>query len=255
MVDLRLYYLHTRICLIQCLLFLTYIHKKLLTKCTNQILQTTHTHRHMEDPESQTTRLTQPGPRSHDQQPYTTTMTPYKHHHQETNKTLVYILSTIVIISSILLLLSSIFLRVENPKLRLHTLSIQTFQLSTTNSTTSLNITMSTNLTLNNRNFGRYVFENCNMVLLYGNDTIGGGLISSGRVGVKRTASIGVVLRVSYGNLTVGNTTDVMEIVSYARMTGRVHVTKLVDRRRTIEMNCTISLNSTSRSFISSQCS
>ncbi|XP_076953270.1 late embryogenesis abundant protein At1g64065-like [Bidens hawaiensis] len=212
----------------------------------------------MEDPESQTTRLTQPGPRSHDQpsQPYTTTMTPYKHHHQETSKTLVYILSIIVIISSILLLLSSIFLRVENPKLRLHTLSIQTFQLSTTNSTTtSLNITMSTNLTLNNRNFGRYVFENCNMVLLYGNDTIGGGLISGGRVGAKRTKTIGVVLQVSYGNLTVGNTTDVMEIVSYARMTGRVHVTKLVDRRRTIEMNCTVSLNLTSESFISSLCS
>lgn len=108
-----------------------------------------------------------------------------------------------------------------------------------------------TEVTLNNENFGRYVYDDCNAVLLYGNVTIGGGEVSGGRVGAKTTRLISVVMRIGSEELNLSRSdVEVMEIRSFARMSGRVHVTKLVDRRKTIEMNCTISLNLTSRSFI-----
>ncbi|KAK1430621.1 hypothetical protein QVD17_13485 [Tagetes erecta] len=207
----------------------------------------------MADPESQTTPFAPSGVRSDDEPPYTTTGVYIKPKHQQTSKLLVHILTTIVILSSLFLILASIFLRVDNPKLQLNTVSIQNFNYENSN-TTSLNVTMLTEVTVNNRNFGRYVFDDCNAVLLYGNVTIGGGGISGGRVGAKRTKLISVEMRIGSEDLnlsrTGGDDMELMEIRSFARMTGRVHVTKLVDRRKTIEMNCTISLNLTSRSFM-----
>ncbi|KAI3804459.1 hypothetical protein L1987_26009 [Smallanthus sonchifolius] len=208
----------------------------------------------MADPESQMSPLAPAGVKS-DEQLLTTTAIFSKRKHQKSNKSLVYVLAAIVFLGTIFLILASIFLRVVNPKLRLSTVSIQNFQYEKTNST-SLNITMFTEVTVNNQNFGRYVFENCNAVVLYGNSTIGGGDISGGRVGAKNTKSISVIMQIRSVNLSFSsNSTELMKIRSFARMTGRVHVTKLVDRRKTIEMNCTINLNLTSRSFMDPLCS
>ncbi|KAM0030096.1 putative Late embryogenesis abundant protein, LEA_2 subgroup [Helianthus debilis subsp. tardiflorus] len=214
----------------------------------------------MADPENQTIPIAPAGAKS-DGQPYTT-ITPFtKPKHQKTNKSLVYILATIVFISTIFLIFASVFLRVDNPHLRIRTVSIQNFELTNTNNTNStshtinmINITMLTEITVDNGNFGRFVFDNCAAVLLYGNATIGGGYVSGGRVGAKNTRSIGVVMRVGYENLNVSSGMDVMEVVSYAKMKGRVHVMKIVDRKKTIEMNCTVSFNLTNRSFVSSLC-
>ncbi|KAK9059304.1 hypothetical protein SSX86_021923 [Deinandra increscens subsp. villosa] len=216
----------------------------------------------MADPESHTSPLAPAGEKS-DEQPSTTIALYRRRKHQETSKTIVYVLAAAVFLSTIFLIIASVFLRAVNPQLRLRTVTIQNFQYeitNSTNSTSSLNITMLTEVTLNNKNFGRYVFENCNAVVLHGNSTIGGGFISGGRVGAKKTRSISVVMEIGSGNLNLSrsgsdSTDQVMEIRSYAKMTGRVHVTKLVNRRKTIEMNCTINLNLTSRSFMNLLCS
>ncbi|KAD4178391.1 hypothetical protein R6Q59_021982 [Mikania micrantha] len=211
----------------------------------------------MADPESQMRPLAPDGVRS-DEPPSTTTAVFRKPKHQESSKALVYILATIVFLSTIFLIIASVFLRVVSPKLRLRTVSIQDFQYENTNST-SLNITMLTEFTVNNQNFGRYVFENCNAVVVYGNSTIGNGVVSGGRVGAKKMKSISVVMQIRSQNLNFSSDAsdrmEVMQITSYAKMTGRVHVTKIVDRRKTIEMNCLMNLNLTSRSFMDPLCS
>ncbi|KAL4565488.1 hypothetical protein LXL04_029586 [Taraxacum kok-saghyz] len=210
----------------------------------------------MADLESPSMRLAPAGVKS-DEQPPRTTAYFRKPKHQESSKCLVYVLAAIVFHGTIFLVFGSVFLRVNNPKLRLSTVSIQNFQYENTNST-SLNITMLAEATLDNENFGRYDFENCNSVILYGNLTVGGGDISGGRVAARNTKPISVTMRISSENLNFSSSgsdsTDQIEIVSYAKMTGRVHVLKIVDRRKTIEMNCTMSLHLTSQSITDPIC-
>ncbi|KAI3689810.1 hypothetical protein L2E82_47780 [Cichorium intybus] len=211
----------------------------------------------MADPESQTMRLAPAGERS-DEQPFTNTAIFTKPKYQESSKCLVYVLAAVVFHGTIFLIFGSVFLRVNNPKLRLSTVSIRNFEHANTNST-SLNITMSAEVTVKNENFGRYDFDNCNAVILYGNSTIGGGDIPGGRVGARNTKPISVTMQIRSENLNFSGSgsdgTGLMEIISYAKMTGRVHVLKIVDRRKTIEMNCTMNLNLTSRSISDSICS
>ncbi|CAI9291149.1 unnamed protein product [Lactuca saligna] len=179
----------------------------------------------MADLESESKRLAPAGVKS-DEQPSTTTLIFRKPKYQESSKCIVYVLAAVVFLGTVFVIFGSVFLRVNNPKLRLSTVSIQNFQYENTNST-SLNITMLTEVTIDNENFGRYDFENCNAVILYGNSTIGGGVISGGRVGARNIKP----------------------------MTGRVHALTIVDRRKTIEMNCTMNLNLRTRSITRPLCS
>ncbi|XP_024996856.1 uncharacterized protein LOC112529718 [Cynara cardunculus var. scolymus] len=209
----------------------------------------------MADPESQMSPFRPAGIRS-DEPPFTSTGKFTKQKHQESSKLLVYVLAAVVFLGTVFLMIASVFLRVNNPKLRLSSPSIQNFQYD--QNSTSLNITMSAKVTVDNENFGRYVFENCDAVVLYGNSTIGGGEISGGRVGARETKSIDVAMQLRWENLNFSNggtdTNELIEIRSYAKMTGRVHVMTIVDRRKTIEMNCTMNLNLNSRSIMHSLC-
>ncbi|KAI3691814.1 hypothetical protein L6452_31616 [Arctium lappa] len=209
----------------------------------------------MADPESQMSPFRPAGVRS-DEPPSTIAGKFNKQKHQESSKFLVYVLATVVFLGTIFLIIASVFLRVNNPKLRLSSVSIQTFQYD--QNSTSLNITMFAEATVDNENFGRYVFENCIAVVLYGNSTIGGGEISGGRVGSRKIKSIDVVMRLRSDNLNFSSGGDdsheLVEIRSYAKMTGRVHVLTIVDRRKTIEMNCTMNLDLRSRSIMHSLC-
>ncbi|KAL7596542.1 hypothetical protein Lser_V15G30341 [Lactuca serriola] len=211
----------------------------------------------MADLESQSMRLAPAGVKS-DEQPSTTTAIFRKPKYQESSKCIVYVLAAIVFLGTLFLIFGTVFLRVNNPKLRLRTVSIQNFQYENTNST-SLNITMLTEVTIDNENFGRYDFENCNAIILYGNSTIGGGVISGGRVGARNIKPVSVTMQIRSENLNISgsgsDSTELMEIISYAKMTGRVHALTIVDRRKTIEMNCTMTLNLRSRSITHPLCS
>ena len=49
-------------------------------------------------------------------------------------------------------------------------------------------------VTVDNKNYGRYVFESCTAVDLYGNSTIGRGEISGGVVEAIEKKSIGILM-------------------------------------------------------------
>nr|XP_043630843.1 late embryogenesis abundant protein At1g64065 [Erigeron canadensis] len=219
----------------------------------------------MADPESQNRPLAPPSvPKSNDEL-YAAGITPFKKRkHEESSKCLVYLLAAVVFAGVIFLIFGSVFLRVVNPKLRLTSVEIQNFQSGATNTSQSLNVTMLTRVTVINGNFGRYDFENCNAVVLYRGVTIGSGDVSGGKVGARTRESMSVTMRIGTENLNVtdssifnnnnSSNTEVVEISSYAKMTGRVRVMKIVDRRKTIEMNCTMELNLVRRSVRISLC-
>ncbi|PWA52663.1 hypothetical protein CTI12_AA451270 [Artemisia annua] len=171
--------------------------------------------------------------------PHAPPSTPSKHH-KKASKSPVYILASIVLISLILLITFSVILRVTSPNLNL--------TITNVTSSSSLNVTMSTELTISNRNYGPYSYEKCKGVIFHNDVMIGGGDVSGGVVGARSRKSVSIAMSFE------SNETDLVEVFVFVKMSGRVRVLKVRNRAKTVEMNCTVRFDVTRRFVTSSLC-
>ncbi|PWA63468.1 hypothetical protein CTI12_AA352470 [Artemisia annua] len=184
--------------------------------------------------------------------PHAPPSTPSKHHnnhHKKASKSPVYILASIVLISLILLITFSVILRVTSPNLHLTITSLQHFNV--TSSSSPLNVTMSTELTISNRNYGPYSYEKCKGVIFHNDVMIGGGDVIGGRVGARSRKAVSVSMSFESNE---SNETELVEIFVFVKMSGRVRVLKIRNRAKTVEMNCTVRIDVTRRFVTSSLC-
>ena len=103
---------------------------------------------------------------------------------QRSSKWPVYVLAGIALQGMVLLVFSIAVLRVETPKVGLHTAVVESLEYATSSSV-SLNATMMAKMSINNNNFGRFQFGDSISAVMYGNMTVGGGRIRSGRARVR----------------------------------------------------------------------
>ncbi|GFZ06899.1 hypothetical protein Acr_18g0010690 [Actinidia rufa] len=106
-------------------------------------------------------------------------------------------------------------------------------------------------MSVDNNNFGRLRFGDSTTAVMYGNVTVDGGRIGGGRamarederwnVTVEVRAS-GGLLRAS-GNFSGDLSEGLVEHRSYAKLVVRVRVMKVVHRKKSAFMNCTMHLN------------
>ncbi|KAL3635624.1 hypothetical protein CASFOL_020171 [Castilleja foliolosa] len=169
---------------------------------------------------------------------------PPSHHQTRSSKCLVYALLIVVLHLTALLILGLIVLRVRTPTLRLYTAAVDGLSYKPP----SLNMTIVAGIHLSNANFGRFVFGDEKAVLLLGKDTIGGGIIYGGGVGSRERREMNVSVRVSYYymNFSGADVNNLIGLRSLAELSGEVRVLKMMSRRRSALMNCTLGLNLTS---------
>ncbi|KAK9277146.1 hypothetical protein L1049_006685 [Liquidambar formosana] len=169
--------------------------------------------------------------------------------HKKSNKCLVYILAGIVIQSIILLSFASVVLRVTTPAVKLRWVAVKNLKYDSTTPSSSLNATLIAEVTVKNRNFGRFEFENSTASFTYGDMKLGDMKIGTGRVKARETNRVNVTAEVrSNGlpdnmNLSSDIGSGTLELRSYAKLSGRVLVMKIVKKRETPEMNCNMTLN------------
>ncbi|KAL3637537.1 hypothetical protein CASFOL_018705 [Castilleja foliolosa] len=146
-----------------------------------------------------------------------------------------------------LLILGLIVLRARTPTLRLSTAAFDGLSYGPP----SLNMTIVAGIHLRNTNFGRFMFGDSNAVLLLGNDTIGGGIIYGGGVGSRERREMNVSVRVIYHymNFSGADVNNLIGLRSLAELSGEVRVLKMMSRRRSALMNCTLGLAPVFRVF------
>lgn len=108
---------------------------------------------------------------------------------------------------------------------------------------------------LDNENFGRFNYEDFEAVILYGNSTIGGGDIGGGRVKSRGESTRDVTVEVRAENLnSTSSSGDLVELISYAEVKGRVRIMKMVNKFKMVKLNCTMNLNLTSQAIRNLKC-
>ncbi|KAF2297890.1 hypothetical protein GH714_004823 [Hevea brasiliensis] len=154
---------------------------------------------------------------------------PIKPRQEKRSKCLVYVLAGIVFLSVVFLVIALV-MRPRTPDLGL---SLAEF-------------------TIDNPNFGQFVFENATASVLYRGKTVGEAKIGGGRVSAKETEKIKVKVDVrSYRLSDADNFSKdgILKLSSYANFSGRVQLWKIVKKRKTASINCSMSFNLTSPAF------
>ena len=184
---------------------------------------------------------------------------------KRSSKCFVYLFATFVTIFAVCLAIASIVLHAESPEVELRSASVKHFTYSnnstSSSSSASFNGTMIGFLTIKNPNFGDFKYEMTKVSVLYGGMLLGDMKLGSARMKAKETKGMNITVNMRTSRLLVtGNLTSeidsrMLRLTSYARLSGTVHLFKIMSKRKTTEMACSINLNLTSLSFHNFHCS
>ncbi|CAL0332005.1 unnamed protein product [Lupinus luteus] len=180
---------------------------------------------------------------------------------KRSSKCLVYILAGFVTLLAIWVVFSSIVLHVTDPNLELRSARVIHISYNTSPSL-SFNITMIATMKIMNPNFGHFNYGDSSVSVVHGAASIGGWEISGAKVEARESKEFNVMVNMisskillgSGNNITNGIHSGMLELRSYAKLSGTIHLLKIVKKMKTIEMNCVMNLNLTSQSFHYIQC-
>ncbi|KAK4802698.1 hypothetical protein SAY86_000901 [Trapa natans] len=175
------------------------------------------------------------------------------------SKCFVYILLWLVVQAAISLVVALVVIRVETPRLRLADVAVKSLRHDSFTSPPSLNAILVANVSVKNKNFGAFRFNNGSSIsVVYAGHPIGERVpIEAGRVRARHTGKVmNVTIQVKSDwlgadvaakNLSGDLSSGMVRVSTYASLRGRIRVWGIV-RRRTSDMNCTIALNLNSSS-------
>lgn len=140
----------------------------------------------------------------------------------------------------IIVLFVVIVMRVKTPKTRLDSVGVT----SLTASNSSFKANLDALVTVKNKNFGNYKFDSTKATFSYKGSDIGEGTISEDKAKAKKTKKINVTVslstnKVSASDISSGNVT----LTAYAKLDGKVHLLNIIKKKKSSELNCTISVD------------
>ncbi|GLT34813.1 hypothetical protein SLA2020_093070 [Shorea laevis] len=151
----------------------------------------------------------------------------------------------------IILVFALTFMRIRNPKVRFGTIDIQSFQTTAPNgaSPASFDMRFIAQVTVKNTNFGHYKFDNSTMKFLYDGVEVGQAIIPEARARARSTKKLNVTVALKSNGLP--NTamlgtelrSNVLTLNSQAKVTGKVELMKVMKRKKSAEMECTLVFN------------
>lgn len=173
---------------------------------------------------------------------------------RRSSKCPVYVLAGLVTLAAIALVFALAVLRVEAPGVELKSVAVKNLTHGTSPSP-SFNVTLTAEVSVQNKNFGAFNFENGTATVLYEGMVVGDEEFSKAHVESRKTKRMNVTLDVRSDrlwndkNLSSDISSGSVNLTTYAQVTGKVRVMKVVRRRTTARMNCSMTLNLTSSSI------
>ncbi|XP_030950466.1 late embryogenesis abundant protein At1g64065-like [Quercus lobata] len=175
-------------------------------------------------------------------------------------KLAIYIAAFAVFQTIVILVFALIVMRVKTPKVRLG--NDATFHNVTTGNSTSpsFDINFTTQLRVKNANFGPYKYDSTIATFMYKGVTAGQVTIPKGKAGLRSTKKVGVTLNVnskdlpSSANLAGDLKSGLLMLNSHAKLSGKVELMFIMKKKKSVEMNCTMTINLSSKEIHSMIC-
>ena len=152
-------------------------------------------------------------------------------------KRLVYIAAFAVFQTIIILVFALVVMRVKSPKVRLEDINVITKG--------NDNIRLNAQVRIKNTNFGRYKFDSSIATLTSGGVSVGEFVIPDGRARLKSTKTYYVVVDVTSPSSSGrgGSNSGLLQLNAKAELTGKVEFLLVLKKKKSAEMDCTMSVN------------
>ncbi|KAG2673234.1 hypothetical protein I3760_13G080100 [Carya illinoinensis] len=165
-------------------------------------------------------------------------------------KLAIYIAAFAVFQTIVIVVFSLTVMKVKTPKVRLGTIELKnvTTTAGTQASSPSFDISFTTQVRVKNTNFGPYKYDSSNATFLYQGVTVGQIFIPKGKAGMLSTKKVSVTVSVNSNALTsttsLGNELGVgtLTLNSQAKLSGKVELMFVTKKKKSAQMNCTISI-------------
>ncbi|KAL4385233.1 hypothetical protein GQ457_15G009080 [Hibiscus cannabinus] len=151
----------------------------------------------------------------------------------------------LILATIVLALLFTVF-RIQDPMVRLNSITIQRLQISTKGILrTDVNLTLLADVSVKNPNSATFKFDNGTTMVYYGGRVVGEGIHSRGEAKPRRTLRRNVTVEIDAEKF-VADPSFVIDIVgskelnvsSYTRISGRINIMKIIKRNVLVKFNC-----------------
>ncbi|XP_030955727.1 late embryogenesis abundant protein At1g64065-like [Quercus lobata] len=172
----------------------------------------------------------------------------------------IYIAAFAVFQTIVILVFALTVMRVKTLKVRLGTdVTFQNFSTGT-QASPAFDLSFKTQVRVKNTNFGPYKFDSTIATFMYQGVTVGQVIIPKGKAGLRSTKKVGVTVNVnsnalpSTTNLGSELGAHVLTLNSHAKLSGKVELMFIMKKKKSAEMNCTMTIDLSTKAVQSMIC-
>ncbi|XP_057979885.1 uncharacterized protein LOC131165808 [Malania oleifera] len=153
--------------------------------------------------------------------------------------------------------------RIKGPEIKLNGIAVSRLELvaGTAVPRPGTTVSLTADVSVKNPNAASFKYGNTTTALYYWGAEVGEARGPPGRAGARRTVRMNLTvefmtdrLMVQAANLSREMREGVLTMSSYTRVGGRVRMLKIIRKHVTVKMNCTVSLNITTRAIQQQRC-
>ncbi|XP_010261401.1 PREDICTED: uncharacterized protein LOC104600247 [Nelumbo nucifera] len=145
-------------------------------------------------------------------------------------KCFAYIVIGVILQTLIIVVFALFVLRIKRPSLKLSHVKID--------SVSSGSIRLNALLAVKNKNFGHYKYESSILTFSYQDTIVGQAVIQAGRTKARKTQRLDFIINATSSQFS-GNS-GMITLSTHAKLSGKVHLFKVMKKRKSTQMNCTM---------------
>ncbi|CAI9762445.1 unnamed protein product [Fraxinus pennsylvanica] len=163
-------------------------------------------------------------------------------------KILSYIVAGIILQMLIILVFVLIFLRIRSPKVRFKALTVENINANSAGSP-SFSMKLAAQVTVKNPNFGHFKFRDSPISIFYKGTLVGESYLPKRRARARSTEKMNIAISVdskevsSSSSLRSDINSGKIPLSSKATLYGKVHLFKVIKKKKTAKMDCTMDVN------------
>lgn len=164
---------------------------------------------------------------------------------------IVLFLVVLIIAHAIMIvILDMTIFKVRTPKYRFDSVSLTDVSTSSSTSSSSFAMKLDAQVTIKNKNFGPYEYQDCYLTIYYRGRSVGEVVVKEAKVKTLSTKKLSLVINVTYSESAVSGKSNLKNDISSgalimsskSEMRGQVKLLKIIAKDRQPKMQCTMSI-------------
>ncbi|XVF12580.1 hypothetical protein REPUB_Repub08aG0131200 [Reevesia pubescens] len=160
----------------------------------------------------------------------------------------------------VILVFSLTVMRIKNPKFRVRSITVEDLAYTSTPNSPSFNMKFNAEVGVKNTNFGHFKFENTTISFDYWGVQVGEAFVAKGRAKARSTKKMNVNVDLNSNNILANSnlgtdiSSGILTLTSHSKLSGKVHLMKLIKRKKSAQLSCTMTIDLVSRAIQDVKC-